>query len=51
MRVSVMQMCPGSDKAENIDQARRLIAGAIEADRPDVVSLPESGPASAATAP
>ena len=41
MRVSVMQMSPGSDKAANIDQASRLIAAAIDADRPDVVSLPE----------
>ncbi len=41
MRVSVMQMSPGTDKAANIDQASRLIAGAVDADRPDVVSLPE----------
>jgi predicted amidohydrolase len=41
MRVSVMQMTPGTDKAENIAQASRLIAAAIDADRPDVVSLPE----------
>jgi nitrilase len=41
MRVSVMQMSPGTDKAANIDQASRLIAAAIDADRPDIVSLPE----------
>jgi nitrilase len=36
-----MQMSPGTDKAANIEQASRLIAGAIDADRPDIVSLPE----------
>jgi deaminated glutathione amidase len=41
MRVSVMQMSPGANKAANIDQASRLIASAIDADRPDIVSLPE----------
>ena len=41
MRVSVVQMNPGSDKAANIAQASRLIDRAIEADRPTLVSLPE----------
>ncbi len=41
MRVSVVQMSPGHDKAENIAQAGKLIDQAIEADRPDIVSLPE----------
>ena len=41
MRVSVVQMSPGHDKAENIAQAGSLIEQAIEADRPDIVSLPE----------
>jgi nitrilase len=41
MRVSVIQMSPGSAKAENIDQARTLIDGALLDDRPDIVSLPE----------
>ncbi len=41
MRVSVVQMNPGADKAANIEQARRLVGAAIEADRPDIVSLPE----------
>ena len=41
MRVSVVQMSPGHDKAENIAQADTLIRRAIEADRPDIVSLPE----------
>ncbi|MGH7042327.1 MAG: carbon-nitrogen hydrolase family protein [Acetobacteraceae bacterium] len=41
MRVSVVQMNPGADKAANIAQARRLLDAAIAADRPDIVSLPE----------
>ena len=41
MRISVMQMNPGAVKADNIAQARRLIEGAVEQDRPNVVSLPE----------
>ena len=42
MRVSVIQMNQGSDKPANIAQARRLIEGALEADRPQMVSLPET---------
>jgi len=41
MRVSVMQMNPGANKADNIAQARELIRGAVEQDRPDIVGLPE----------
>ncbi len=41
MRVSVVQMNPGADKAANIAQAARLIDAAVEADRPHLVSLPE----------
>ena len=41
MRVSVVQMTPGTDKAANIAQAARLIDDAAAADRPDIVSLPE----------
>jgi nitrilase len=41
MRVSVVQMEPGSDKAANIEQARRLIVEVAGADRPDFVALPE----------
>ena len=41
MRISVMQMNCGHVKADNIAQAQRLIDGAVEADRPDLVSLPE----------
>lgn len=41
MRVSVIQMNPGADKAANISQAERLIGQAISNDRPDLVSLPE----------
>jgi nitrilase len=42
VRVSVIQMNQGSDKAANLDQARRLIEAAIAADRPDLVTLPET---------
>lgn len=42
MRVSVIQMNQGSDKAANLDQARRLIEAAVEADRPGLVTLPET---------
>jgi nitrilase len=41
MRVSVIQMSPKSDKAENIAQAKILIEGAIAADKPHLVALPE----------
>ena len=41
MRLSVVQMNPGADKDENIAQARRLIDEAVQADRPNIVSLPE----------
>src|SRR5580692_11723618 len=41
MRVSVVQMNAGSDKAKNIAQAASLIRAAVEADRPAIVSLPE----------
>ena len=41
MRVSVVQMNPGADKAANIVQARALIEAAIAADHPDIISLPE----------
>ncbi len=41
MRLSVVQMNPGHDKAENIQQARCLIDAAVAADRPDMISLPE----------
>ncbi len=42
MRVAVVQMNQGSDKQANLDQARRLIEGALAADRPDMISLPET---------
>jgi predicted amidohydrolase len=41
MRVSVIQMSPSADKAENIAAAERLIGEACKEDRPDLVSLPE----------
>ena len=42
MRLAVIQMNQGSDKAANIAQARRLIEAALATDRPDMVSLPET---------
>jgi nitrilase len=42
MRISVIQMNQGSDKAANIAQARALIEAALAADRPAMVSLPET---------
>ena len=41
MRVSVMQMNVGHDKAQNLAQAERLLGTAIAADRPSIVALPE----------
>lgn len=41
MRVSVVQMNPGHDKAKNIAAAERLTEAAIAADRPDFIALPE----------
>ncbi|MCX8134225.1 MAG: carbon-nitrogen hydrolase family protein [Roseococcus sp.] len=42
MRVTVIQMNQGSDKAANIAQARRLMQAALEADRPQMLCLPET---------
>lgn len=41
MRVTVVQMNSGHDKAQNIAQASRLIDAASEADRPTMLALPE----------
>jgi predicted amidohydrolase len=41
MRVSVIQMSPGADKAQNIAQARALIEGALATESPDLIALPE----------
>jgi nitrilase len=41
MRATVIQFEPGSQRAPNIDTAARLIAEAIAADRPALISLPE----------
>ena len=41
MRVSVVQMNAGHDKAQNIAQASHLLEQAIAADNPHLVSLPE----------
>ncbi|WP_421988883.1 carbon-nitrogen hydrolase family protein [Roseococcus sp.] len=42
MRISAIQMNQGSDKQANLDQARRLIEAALDADRPHIVTLPET---------
>jgi nitrilase len=42
MNISVIQMNQGSDKAANLAQATRLIEAAVAADRPALVSLPET---------
>lgn len=41
MRISVIQMAPGSDKGANIIQARQLIDAALSTEHPDLVILPE----------
>ena len=41
MRLSIIQMSPGADRAANIAEAGRLIDAAVAADRPDMVALPE----------
>ena len=41
MRISVIQMSPGADKAENIAQARALIEGVAVSEAPDLIALPE----------
>ncbi len=41
MRLSIIQMSPGADRATNIAEAGRLIDAAVAADRPDMVALPE----------
>lgn len=41
MRLSVIQMSSGPEKAANLAQARELVAAAVAADRPDLVALPE----------
>ncbi len=41
MRVSVIQMSPGSVKSDNIAQARRLLDDCIVGDHPDIVVMPE----------
>ena len=42
MRVTVIQMSPGSDLDANLHDARRLVADAAGADRSDLVILPET---------
>jgi nitrilase len=41
MRLSVIQMCPGADKAANLAQADSLIDACVAADRPAMIALPE----------
>ena len=41
MRVTVIQTNSGPDKAANLAQVRELIGAAVEADRPDLLTLPE----------
>jgi deaminated glutathione amidase len=41
LRISVIQMNPGAEKAANIAQARDLIQGALADGRPRMISLPE----------
>jgi nitrilase len=41
MRIAVVQMNPGHDKAANIAEAERLVAAAVAAERPALVALPE----------
>ena len=42
MRLAVIQMNSGPDKPENLEAAKALIERAIERERPDLVSLPET---------
>jgi deaminated glutathione amidase len=42
MRVAVIQMNSGADKAENLKASKALIDRAIDRERPDLVSLPET---------
>lgn len=42
LKVSLIQMNTRDDKAENLRVARDLIEAAVESDRPDLVSLPET---------
>jgi nitrilase len=41
MKISVIQMNSQTSKADNIRQAQKLVADAVEHDRPDMVVLPE----------
>ncbi len=44
MRISVVQMNPGAEKAANVAQAESLIGAALDADRPDHCASPHWGP-------
>ncbi len=44
MRVCIIQMSPGSDKGDNLKQARRLADDALTASKPDLIVFPEMWP-------
>jgi deaminated glutathione amidase len=44
MKVALLQMRSGDDKARNLEQAARLVDEAVAAERPDLVALPEVFP-------
>jgi predicted amidohydrolase len=41
MRISILQMSPGQDKAANIAQGKALVDRALEEDRPRLICFPE----------
>lgn len=41
MRVALIQMAPSADRSANILQAQRLVSEAVQAEKPDLVVLPE----------
>ncbi|MEY3552326.1 MAG: hypothetical protein RL735_674, partial [Pseudomonadota bacterium] len=41
MKLALIQMNSTDDKAANLAQAEKLIARAVEEERPDWISLPE----------
>ncbi len=41
MKISMVQMNSGSDKARNLDDAERLVRDVVAAEKPDLVVLPE----------
>jgi len=41
VRISVIQMSPGSDKDQNLGQAERLVEACVASEKPDLIVLPE----------